>query len=139
MDCKVLSIQQPWSFLIVSGLKSLENRTWTTKYRGRLLIHAGKREDLDGMDWALRTAADQLGIAAHEMAEAYLRRRHLGAIIGEVELTGVFTESPDPWFFGPYGLRLADPKRYRPVPCRGHLGLFPPPPWLDENLLVGDD
>jgi hypothetical protein len=39
---KALSIRQPWAHLIVAGIKQIENRTWTTRYRGPLLIHAGQ-------------------------------------------------------------------------------------------------
>jgi hypothetical protein len=139
MKASVLSIQQPWSWAIVSGFKHVENRTWKTSYRGRLLIHAGKREDLDSIAWVMQKVADQLGIAPHEAMASYLKRRHLGAIVGEVDLWGVTHESPDPWFFGPYGLLVRNPKRYRPIPLRGHLGINPAPAWLDENLLQGDD
>lgn len=38
---KTLSIKQPFASLIVYGLKDVENRTWTTPYRGKILIHAG--------------------------------------------------------------------------------------------------
>ncbi|MDR2553726.1 MAG: ASCH domain-containing protein [Treponema sp.] len=37
---KVLSVRQPYAALICAGVKKVENRTWTTAYRGRLLIHA---------------------------------------------------------------------------------------------------
>ncbi|MDQ1139439.1 ASCH domain-containing protein [Pedobacter agri] len=37
---KALSIKQPWASLIASGIKDIENRTWATKYRGRIYIHA---------------------------------------------------------------------------------------------------
>lgn len=37
---ETLSVKQPWASLIVCGAKDVENRTWTTPYRGRLLIHA---------------------------------------------------------------------------------------------------
>jgi hypothetical protein len=44
---KALSIRQPWAWAIVSGLKTIENRSWQTNYRGPLLIHAAKsRADL---------------------------------------------------------------------------------------------
>lgn len=39
---KVLTIKQPWASLIMSGYKRFEFRSWRTKYRGELLIHAGK-------------------------------------------------------------------------------------------------
>jgi hypothetical protein len=37
---KTLSVKQPHATLIYAGVKRVENRTWTTDYRGRLLIHA---------------------------------------------------------------------------------------------------
>lgn len=39
---KTITISQPWASLIAQGIKCVENRTWATKYRGDLLIHAGK-------------------------------------------------------------------------------------------------
>lgn len=40
---KVLSIRQPWAWLICAGYKDVENRDWRTNYRGRILIHAPKK------------------------------------------------------------------------------------------------
>jgi len=37
---KTLSVRQPYASLICYGVKTVENRTWKTDYRGRLLIHA---------------------------------------------------------------------------------------------------
>ena len=39
---KVITIKQPWATLIAKGYKEYEFRTWKTKYRGDILIHAGK-------------------------------------------------------------------------------------------------
>src|SRR5664280_3664302 len=36
---RILSVQQPWAWAIVEGHKRVENRTWTTPYRGPVLIH----------------------------------------------------------------------------------------------------
>lgn len=38
---KALTIWQPWASLIASGEKQYETRSWETKYRGPLAIHAG--------------------------------------------------------------------------------------------------
>lgn len=38
---KALTICNPFAHLIAIGGKPVENRTWYTKYRGRLAIHAG--------------------------------------------------------------------------------------------------
>lgn len=35
---KALTIRQPWALLITCGRKTIETRTWPTKYRGPLLI-----------------------------------------------------------------------------------------------------
>ena len=42
---KALTICQPYAHLIVRGEKRVENREWPTRYRGTLLIHAGKSRD----------------------------------------------------------------------------------------------
>lgn len=39
---KALTISQPYASLIADGEKYIENRTWETKYRGLIAIHAGK-------------------------------------------------------------------------------------------------
>ena len=49
---KVLTIKQPWATLIMQGDKRFEFRSWQTKYRGDLLIHAGKGIDKNGMKLA---------------------------------------------------------------------------------------
>ena len=46
---KVLTIKQPWATLIMQGNKRFEFRSWQTKYRGELLIHAGKGTDKEAM------------------------------------------------------------------------------------------
>jgi len=40
---KAISIKQPWAQLIAQGLKTLEIRSWKTKYRGPLLICASAK------------------------------------------------------------------------------------------------
>ena len=46
---KVLTIKQPWATLIMQKDKRFEFRSWQTKYRGDLLIHAGKGIDKEAM------------------------------------------------------------------------------------------
>lgn len=46
---KVITIKQPWATLIAKGYKKYEFRTWKTKYRGDILIHAGKGIDKKAM------------------------------------------------------------------------------------------
>jgi hypothetical protein len=44
---KALSIRQPWTYAIQHLGKRVENRTWPTPYRGKLLLHAGKKKLLE--------------------------------------------------------------------------------------------
>lgn len=46
---KVITIKQPFASLIAEGYKKYEFRTWKTKYRGDILIHAGKGIDKAAM------------------------------------------------------------------------------------------
>lgn len=45
---KVLTIRQPWASLIMNGYKRFEFRSWKTKYREDILIHAGKQYNIEG-------------------------------------------------------------------------------------------
>ena len=47
---KVITIKQPWATLIAKGYKEYEFRTWKTKYRGDILIHASKGIDKKAME-----------------------------------------------------------------------------------------
>lgn len=40
---KALTLWQPWASAIPLGLKSIETRSWSTRYRGLLAIHASSR------------------------------------------------------------------------------------------------
>lgn len=75
---KVLTIKQPWASLIIEGYKRFEFRSWKTKYRGELLIHAGKSVDKE----------------AYERLKEYLTEMPLGKIIGKVELTDCIKTTP---------------------------------------------
>jgi hypothetical protein len=39
---KTLTLTQPWATLVAVGVKRIETRSWTTKYRGPIAIHAAK-------------------------------------------------------------------------------------------------
>lgn len=40
---KVISLLQPYATLVVIGAKKIETRSWNTKFRGEILIHASKK------------------------------------------------------------------------------------------------
>lgn len=127
---KALTICQPYANLIAFGQKRVENRTWPTNYRGRLLIHAGKSrewldDDGDGMDrrYGLDIAEMPFGavVAVATLVEC--------ASYGRIEMKDFDREYP--WLRehehteGPWCWILADVERLaKPFPARGALGLF---------------
>lgn len=128
---KTLSIQQPWAWLIVNGLKDIENRTWRTTQRGRILVHAGKKMDTDALIWlanqfALLPITDEHKAKIGNMIDAQSRDSalHLGGIVGAVTITGCVYTSDSSWFNGPYGFELTDGTPLPFTPYKGQLGFF---------------
>lgn len=116
-DIPALSIRQPWAWAIMEAGKDIENRTWSTSYRGPVFIHAAKVRDTEA-----GTAITAIS------GKASPTDTYRGGLIGIAVLSDVVTQSDSPWFQGPFGFRLT---HVRPIPyrqCRGMLGLFKPPP-----------
>jgi hypothetical protein len=115
---KAISIRQPWAWLIVHGYKDVENRTWATKYRGPILIHAGKTLDPE-FDEVCEVLREELGIEVPPRKE--LRR---GGVVGRARVVDCVTEYDSEFFVGPYGFVLEDAEVLPFEPCRGRLGIF---------------
>ena len=117
---KALSIRQPWAWLVVNGLKDVENRSWVTSFRGRVYIHASakctRREYKEAVDFV--SSIDK-SIKIPPLGD--LCR---GGVIGEVEIVGCVNESDSPWFVGAYGFELRNARVLRFHPCKGRLGFF---------------
>lgn len=129
---KVLSIRQPWAWLIVVGWKDIENRTWSTAYRGPLLIHASKqmslRDYLSVKGWL--ESVPWPGLAPVLPPPGQLQ---FGGVVGSAGITDCVSESASPWFFGPHGFCLAGQRPCEFIPMRGRLGLFEAPAGLSIN------
>lgn len=121
---KAISIRQPWAWLIVNGFKDIENRTWDTKYRGPVLIHASSRKPTV----AEVQAARAILLQTHGLAAAHFMPSAddfcLGGIVGIATITGTCESSKSPWFFGPKGFNLADAQTLRFYPMKGKLSFF---------------
>ena len=50
---KAISLKQPWANLVACGYKTLETRTWTTSYRGELLICSSASGEIEPTGCAL--------------------------------------------------------------------------------------
>ena len=125
---KALSIKQPWAWAIIHGGKDVENRTWTTNYRGPLLIHASKTFDNAGYNWLVENALcnERLTLRLDDIP-AY-KDFQMGGIIGMVNLKKMVRSSDySPWMFGPWGWVFENPKPIDFIPYKGRLGLFDVP------------
>jgi hypothetical protein len=111
---RALSIEQPWAEMILHHGKCVENRSWNTKLRGYLAIHASKARR--------RTQFEDTGVDADAVA--------FGAIVGFARLTDVITRRQvtrrtAKWFRGEYGLLLDDVIPLEtPVKATGALGFW---------------
>jgi hypothetical protein len=120
---RILSIRQPWAHLIVHGPKRIENRPWTTPYRGRFYIHASRTPDPAAME---------------RFAHMLQVEPPMGGIVGVADLVDVVTDSADEWFFGPYGFAMANPRAMPLVPCRGFLGLYRASPAVSAAIQAAE-
>ena len=123
---KAITIKQPFASLIAEGLKEYEFRTWKTKYRGKILIHAGKGIDKKAM----------------KKFEKYNLKYPIGSIIAIADLTDcikVDTQfrkmlneknplvysgvTKDPKWEG-YAFKLENVKKINPIKVNGKLSLW---------------
>lgn len=122
---KALSVRQPWAYLIASGEKTIELRSWKTDYRGKLLICASKSEK-DA--WVLIGDNEEHQLPA-------------GVMMCTVDLVDVIpladTEEnrrksyADKIAEGTYGWVLANPQDVLLKPVNGRLRLFE----VDDGLI----
>ncbi|WP_026054137.1 MULTISPECIES: hypothetical protein [Leptospira] len=129
---KVLSIRQPWAWLIIrpdiidpnlrieafenGEIKDIENRNRKTNFRGRFAIHASLKFDHKGLEYIQRN----YGLCKEMKPDDFDR----GCIIGFSILSECVTESKSRFFFGKYGYVLRDSKPILPRPYKGRLGFF---------------
>jgi hypothetical protein len=110
-----ITIRQPWAQLIIDGHKEIENRSWPTKHRGALVIHAGLGRD--------REALARFG---HLLPDPLPAGVALGTVdLVDCQLDGYTdaSEHAEPGFFH---WLLTDPEPFpEPIPIRGRLGLWP--------------
>ena len=137
----VLSVRQWWAWLIVSGLKPLENRKWQTAYRGPLYIHAGKRWDpryYGDVHYAMNAAILEEAFDYYELPfrtlrqlSAYTGKKTLfeifetGVVIGKVDLVDCVENASSKWAVkGMWHWILENPTPLPSVPLSGQRGIF---------------
>ena len=129
MYMRALSFRQPWASLIVSGQKTIEWRSWTTKFRGDLLVCSTVRGDARYY-WYLESIKDK---AEKEEAK---RKMPLGFAVGIVTIASVRTflssdRNAAWWADGEklpdspgFAWVLKNPREIEPFPVKGKMSFF---------------
>lgn len=114
-----LAIRQPYAWLVVNGIKDIENRSRRTHYRGKVLIHASLSEDLLWGD-SLPELSFRAGV---KLPESY----DIGGIVGSAEIIGCERRHGSDWKDpSSWGWVLANARPLPFKPCKGALGFFHP-------------
>lgn len=103
-----ISLKQPWAALLVSGRKTIEVRTWKTRRRGPILIHASKTIDPRPEAWAWVTTPQLLALTAFR-----------GGIVGRGELIECRSYPTAEHFDADQPSHLNDPSWFRPEGLHG--------------------
>lgn len=120
-----LTIKQPWATLIVNGGKDIENRSWSTRFRGPVLIHASKKRDIEELR-SYRHLQHCRDIEIEWKGNETRKWSELpcGGVIGTAEIVDCVVSSGSKWFVGEFGFVLANARPLPFFPCRGALGFW---------------
>jgi ASCH domain len=119
-----ISIRQPWAWMILHAGKDIENRTWSTKVRGRVLIHAAKSMTKGDFEDAAWFARERCGVSDDTMRGCNPESLLRGGVVGSVEIVDCVKSTDSPWFMGDYGFVLRNPEIIQFNPCLGKLNFF---------------
>lgn len=123
---RALSIRQPWAWAILSAGKDIENRSRRVNYRGPICIHAAKgctAEEYNGFIRTIHHVSLSHPFPPGRMVP-HITDLDRGGIIGTAEIVDCVDSSDSPWFFGQFGLVLANVQPVPFIPAKGALGLF---------------
>jgi hypothetical protein len=108
MIVRALAVQQPWAGLIANGAKKTEWRSWSTEYRGPILIVASQGRNREGTEDAKRRGQ----LTSTDDAR--------GATLCVVDLVGVVWTAAENLF----AWKLAQPRLVPVTPIKGKLNLY---------------
>jgi hypothetical protein len=117
---KAITIKEPWATLIclndgTGTLKNVENRVWSTRYRGKVLIHTSAKTEYTNLEEFL--TPEQLKAIKNKGQDFYNKVKesvkHGSRIIGEVEIVDCVKDYPSIWSAeGQYQFVLKNAKLY---------------------------
>ena len=123
---KVISIKQPFATLIAEGLKEYEFRTWKTKYRGDILIHASKSVDSKAMEKFKNLNLEYPTgciIAKAEITDCIFVDEDMKMMLNKKDSLVYSGVCKDEDFIG-YGFKIENVLKINPIYVNGKLGLW---------------
>ena len=112
---KTITIKQPWAQFIAEGIKDIENRTWKTNFRGRVLIHASADERLMNIPPNSFLTEKQLDAVFDKRILFHKRNSSLySAIIGSIEIVDCVINHPSIWAEKTEGVTDINTKEFIP-------------------------
>ena len=123
---KAITIKQPFASMIAAGIKEYEFRTWKTKYRGALLIHAGKGVDKKAMkkfeDYGLEYPSGCI-IAKVNLTDCIKVDDELRVVLKEKN-PSVYSSVVKHTEWEGYAFKLEDVEKIEPIPVNGKLSIW---------------
>lgn len=145
---RAISLTQPWATLMACGAKRIETRSWPTRTRGWLGIHAAKNFPLDCRTYCFLEPFASALVAAGVQDLADLPRGKLIAVVDlaycrhtEDLRAGILSPERD---FGDYSddryaFVTEKVRRLRePIPMNGALGIWRMPRIITEGDLLNE-
>ena len=112
---KAISVRQPWASMIANGTKTIETRTWPTKYKGDILIVSSKNPKIDNLP--------------------------AGKALCVVEITDCRPMKKEDekaaecrWYNGAWAWELSNVRPVEPVSIKGTLGIYE----VDDSEILAD-
>lgn len=142
---KVITLIQPYATLIALGEKKFETRSWATKHRGDLLIHAGKKIDKEACNgislsrtltkhgYTIDNLPTGVIIAKANLKDCYeIYEEHMGNAVlmdkNNYQVHWIGKDSNEYHFgdytHGRYAWELKDVEQIEHIPAKGQLSLW---------------
>lgn len=123
---RVLTIKQPYAYLISEGIKRYEFRTWKTNFRGEILIHASKQSDKKAM-------VEFRDFNPEELCGAIIAKATISDVIKvdnnfrkmlKRENNTIYKHVIEDLSFKGYAFKLENIQKIKPIYINGKLGLW---------------
>ena len=130
---KAISLLQPWASLVVMGIKTIETRSWNTKFRGEILIHSslGKSGKIFSTEYPFKKFIKDFDLLPFgkiigsvtitdviPIANLFMNDENINKLTFEEKAFGDYSDGRFAWL-------LDDPRIFKkPLPARGMMSIW---------------